>query len=140
MTRPADLWNIGGKIAPTEALPALANSAGSRNGAAVDRDGKMSVTMVALVGAVTGSPSAQTYDCKIQDSEDGSTGWADVTDAAFTQKTTGTAELLRHDQNLRGVKRYIRAAETVGHTGGSSPTTPSAVAFILGGAINEPAA
>ncbi|MBM4356938.1 MAG: hypothetical protein FJ096_02405 [Deltaproteobacteria bacterium] len=129
--------NIGAEILPVAGLPALANSAGTRNGAAIDRlqSGAManSLVLVANTGATTGSPTAQTYDLKIQDSADGATGWADLSGAAIAQKTTATAALVQCEVDLLPAKRYIRAVEVVAFTGGTTPATPAAADVILGG-------
>ena len=129
--------NIGAEILPVAGLAALNNAAGTRNGAAIDRlqNGAManSLVLACNVGATTGSPSAQTYDCKVQDSADGSTGWTDISGAAITQKTTATAALVQRDVDLAPARRFIRVVEVVALTGGSTPGTPAAVDVILGG-------
>lgn len=135
--------NIGSQLHPATGLAALTNSAGTRNGSAVDRlqGGSMANSLVLLcnVGATTGSPSAQTYDCKLQDSADGSTGWNDIAGAAITQKTSATAALSHVDVNLAGAKRYLRVVEVVAFTGGSQPATPAGVVLVLGGFDRIPA-
>lgn len=129
--------NIGAEILPIAGLAALANSAGTRTGAAIDRlqSGAMSNSLVLAcnVGATTGAPSAATYDCKVQDSADGSTGWADLSGAAITQKTSLTAGLVQRDVDLAPAKRFIRVVEVIAFTGGTTPATPAAVDVILGG-------
>jgi hypothetical protein len=135
--------NIGAEILPVAGLAALANSAGTRNGAAIDRLQSAalagSCVLACNVGATTGSPSATTYDCKLQDSADGSTGWADISGASITQKTTTTAALVQKDVDLTGAKRYVRVVEVIAFTGGTSPATPAAVDVILGGFDRVPA-
>jgi len=134
--------NVGAEILPVAGLPALANSAGTRNGAAIDRlqSGALagSCVIAANVGATTGTPSATTYDVRVQDSADGSTGWADV-GAAITQKTSLTAALAQRDVDLTGARRFIRVVEVVAFTGGTTPATPAAVDVILGGFDRVPA-
>ena len=130
--RPAYMTNIGGLIAPKEGLPPLNNAAGTRNGAAIDRLGYFSCTLFAQAGAEEGSPSARTLDVKLQESDDGSTGWTDISGAAITQITAVNTQA-RKDVNLRGVKRYIRAVEVVAFTAGTSPKLNSVCQVILGG-------
>ena len=129
--------NIGSEIAPVAGLPALANSAGTRTGAAIDRlqSGALagSCVLAANVGATTGAPSATTYDVKIQDSADGSTNWLDISGAAITQKTSLTAALVQRDVDLSVARRFIRVVEVVAFTGGTTPATPAAIDVILGG-------
>jgi hypothetical protein len=68
------------------------------------------------------SGTTPTLDVIIEDSADGSTGWATI--ATFTQVTT-TNQAVRVE--ITGtVKRYIRAAWTIG---GSTPSYTFAVAF-----------
>jgi hypothetical protein len=135
--------NIGSLVLAIAALPPLANTAGTRNGAAIDRlqSGSlaMSCVLVRNTGATTGAPSTQTLDVKLQDSADGSTGWADITGAALTQKTTATAGLDQLDVDLSGAKRYIRTVEVTAFSGGTTPATPNAVEVILGGGSRLPA-
>lgn len=68
-----------------------------------------------LVGAVTGS--SPTFAVKLQESEDGSTGWTDITNATFT-----TVEASNNSQWLAQpvfrTKRYVRGHVTVGGSGG----------------------
>lgn len=135
--------NVGAEILPVAGLPALANSAGTRNGSAIDRLQSAalagSCVLACNVGATTGSPSATTYDAKLQDSADGSTGWADISGASITQKTTTTAALAQKDVDLTGAKRFIRVVEVIAFTGGTTPATPAAVDVVLGGFDRVPA-
>lgn len=139
---------LGVLFKPVKGLPPLANAAGTRNGAAIDRNvagGVMynSATLYAASGAETGGPTTRTLDAKIQDSADGSTGWADyippgqATVAAITQITAVNSEA-EVDIDLSGAKRYIRVVETVAFTGGASPTLNSQETVILGGADRIP--
>lgn len=122
-------------------------SAGTRNGSAIDRTVAGGVhygtcTLFAASGAATGAPTTQTLDAKIQDSADGSTGWADykpdgTTVAAATQITAvnSSSEL---DVDLQGAKRYIRVVEVVAFTGGTTPTLGAQTVIVLGGADRTP--
>jgi hypothetical protein len=65
------------------------------------------------VGAVTGT--TPTLDGKIQDSTDGSTGWADVSGYTFTQVTASDSQQSLN-VDTRGVKQYIRYVGTIGGT------------------------
>ena len=89
-------------------LSASASQASTVTGAAVDLSGyDASVAIVQSHGTGTG-----TLDGKIQDSADGSTGWADVSGAVFTQSTT-TADIKALALNPTSVKRYIRYVGTI---------------------------
>ncbi len=84
------------------------------NGSAVDLlnyDGSIK----AVLESAAGTGTSPTMDVKIQDSADGSTGWADVSGATFTQVTTAVS-LQSLSLNTRGMKRYIRAVATIGGT------------------------
>ena len=98
-------------------LSAPAASTSTITGAAVDLlgyQGKVKVTQD--VGAVSGT--TPTLNGKIQDSADGSTGWADVTGATFTEVTASTnVQSIGVDTRL--AKRYIRYVGTI------AGTTPS---------------
>lgn len=102
-------------------LANIAASTATLTGAAVDvRDVEGDLMMVQDVGAVSGT--APTLDGKIQDSDDGSTGWADVGGAAFTQVTAANTAL-KIAVSANACKRYIRYVGTI------AGTTPS---FTLG--------
>lgn len=117
----------------------VAAAAGTRNGPAVDRRGYASCLLYCAAGAVAGSPSTQTLDAKIQDSADGSTGWADVSGAAVTQITAANKMQVKA-VSLSAVKRYIRVVEVAAFSGGSTPTIGATSGVILGGADVLPAA
>ena len=68
------------------------------------------------VGTVGGTNP--TLNGKIQDSADGSTGWADVDGAAFAQ-VTATGNIQKITVNTRDVKRYVRYVGTIA---GSTPS------------------
>jgi hypothetical protein len=124
--------------------PPAAVSAGTRNGAAINRIGFRSLTLHAATGAETGSPSARTVNAKIQDSADGSTGWADYvppgssTAAAVAEITAANAEA-EVDVDLAGAKAYVRVVEVTAFTGGTSPTLGVATTVVLGGPESVPA-
>lgn len=90
-------------------LSASASQASTVTGSSVDLiDYEGPVTIVQNHGTGTG-----TLDGKIQDSADGSTGWADVSGAAFTQSTT-TADCKSLALNPKQIRRFIRYVGTIG--------------------------
>lgn len=94
-------------------------------GAAVDvREYVGGMKVVQAVGTVAGT--TPTLDGKIQDSADGSTGWADVTGATFTQVTASTNNQMIEVQ-ARASKRYIRYVGTIA---GTSPDFDVAVIVV----------
>lgn len=135
---------IGAYALPKQATVPAAASAGTRNSSAIDRLGYGSCVLAESVGATTGSPSSFTVDAKIQDSADGSTGWADYSpplsaSAAITQITAASTIGIKN-VDLSGAKRYIRVQEVVAFSGGSTPTVGVASVVVLGGAVAKPAA
>lgn len=89
-------------------LSASASQASTVTGAAVDLiDYDTPVSIVQNHGTGTG-----TLDGKLQDSADGSTGWADISGATFSQSTT-TADCKSVALNPKSVKRYIRYVGTI---------------------------
>jgi len=139
---------LGTLFKPVKGNPPALPAAGVRNGAAIDRNvagGVMyhSATLYAASGAETGAPSARTLDAKIQDSADGSTGWADyippgqLTVAAIPQIVAANAEA-EVDVDLSGAKKFIRVVETLGFTGGTAPTLGATETVVLGGADRTP--
>jgi hypothetical protein len=81
---------------------------------------------------------SQTVATKLQDSADGSTGWADVSAAAATDLTADDTED-EVDIDLSGAKRYVRAVTTVSFTAGTTPSIPVAATLVLAGKDELPA-
>lgn len=103
-----------------------ADRSATANGSAVDilnYEGQAA----AILQSAAGTGTTPTLDVKLQDSADGSTGWADVTGAAFTQVTNATASAQVLKFNASAVRRYIRAVATIG---GTTPSFACAVSFI----------
>lgn len=101
--------------------PQLA-SAGTINGDEVDTSGVHDLMLVVETGDIAGTPTAQTVDVKLQESDVSGSGFTDITDATITQITAaGTIEVLGW-QNIGYEKRYVRAVATVAFTDGTTPT------------------
>lgn len=134
--------NFGARAVSKAGTVPAAASAGTRNGSAIDRLGYGSCIVAANVGASSGTPTSFTLDYKLQDSADGSTGWADYTPpsgtAALTQITAASA-LSSKNIDLAGAKRYLRVVEVLAFVGGSSPTLGCSSVVVLGGAVVKPA-
>lgn len=104
------------------------------NGSAVDTFGYNSAAVTLEVGAVSGT--SPTLDVKIQESADGSTGWADVSGATFTQVTAANnSQIIRVEGLGTSRKRYLRAVATIA---GTSPSFTLAVELLLGRAFKAP--
>lgn len=99
----------------------MASVTATANGTGVDLQqfvGSVAVTLAAKNTAGT----TPTLDVKLQGSADNSTGWADISGAAFTQVTdanTAAATLEKIVLNVDACPRYVRAVKTIGGT--SSP-------------------
>jgi hypothetical protein len=71
-----------------------------------------------VLDSAGGSGTTPTLDVKIQDSADGSTGWADVPGAAFAQVGT-TASRQKIPLNVDATRGFVRIVATIG---GTSPS------------------
>ena len=131
--------DIGAGLKLLKGTPPAASAAGAVNGAAINRQGFESCVLHAGSGAATGSPTTQALDAKLQDSADGSTGWADLSGAAITQITAVNSEA-HVNVNLRAAKQFIRVVTTVAFTGGTAPTLGNEAAVVLGGIDTKPPA
>lgn len=99
------------------AAPAAVTATG--NGTGVDRTG-LEGRGVALLASAAGTGTTPTLDVKLQDSADDVT-YADIVGATFTQVTGAAAafEKIAVELDLSGIKKFIRAVDTVG---GSTPS------------------
>lgn len=116
----------------TSIAPIAASAA--TNGSAVDMEGYGEAMVVVSNGAALGSPSSFTFNAKVQESADGSTGWTDIAGAAIVAVTTGnrTAEIPVEQLKRAASKRYIRVVATPALSGGSTPTLPISAIVLLG--------
>ena len=80
------------------------------------------VSVIQTVGAVSGT--SPTLDGAIEESADGSTGWAAISGATFTQVTASTNLQVISFQRT---KRYLRYVGTIA---GTSPSFTMCVTFI----------
>lgn len=121
------MFDLHNNVSPVLSIvPKVVNDDTEGTGVAVDLQGFGAAEVLFLVGdsgdTLSGSVSLQ---CKIQDSDDGSTGWADVTG----DDLLGSASIIdapAEDQVVQalgylGSKRFIRAiVDTTGtHTNGT---------------------
>lgn len=95
----------------------------TRQSSAIDLRGYLGSVMAILYANKGTGNADNTLDVKIQTSADGSTGWADVSGATFTQVggTGGSDSLQAINVEVRLCERYIRFYDTV------AGTTPSYV-------------
>ncbi len=110
------LLDINGVLTANALHPTAARTA-TTNGSAVDVRSQKGIAAIILDSAA-GTGTTPTMDVKIQDSANGSTGWADISGATFAQVTT-TASQQKIGVDLDASRGYIRAVATI------AGTTPS---------------
>lgn len=122
-------YDLKGATSVATALKAQSIT-GTVNGPAVDLRpyrGKV----VLILNSAAGTGTTPTLDLKVQDSADGSTGWADLLSASevglFTQVTT-TDSLQAVMVDTEYVRGFVRVVTTIGGT--SSPTFIAGVSLI----------
>lgn len=131
--------DIGAHLKAVQGTVPVAQTAGAVTGAAIDRTGYQSLKLVLTTGAATGSPSAQTLNCKIRHCDTSGGTYADLSGAA-TPEADADNEIQSVDVDLAAAKRYLKVVTTAAFTGGTTPGWPNGAAVILGGADVKPAA
>jgi len=138
----AQFQNIGAfLLAKLGIAPQQISGSTPINGGSIHRQGYQSCVLAAKSGVSTGG-GTQGHVAKLQDSADGSTGWADLSVGGAVQSVTldGDSECKTLNVNLAGAKEYIRVVLTPTWTGGTAPTQQADVTVVLGGADTLPAA
>lgn len=128
--------NIGAYLLAGNGVIAAAQVDGTVNGAAIARDGALSLCLPIMLGAATGAPTSFTVIPKLQDSADGATGWADYGSAGAALIADDEVSQLNID--LSGAKAYVRVVYTVLFVGGTSPAIDVAGVPVLGGHAEYP--
>lgn len=106
-----------------EVLAPLARTS-TANGTAVDVQQYIG-QMKFILTSTAGTGTTPTLDVKLQGSADGSTGWADITGATFTQVTDAADASEAIGVVIDGSPRYVRAVATI------AGTTPSFTCAVL---------
>lgn len=104
--------------------PVAAKSAGTVVGPAVNRLGYQSIALFAALGVETGAPTGRTLTVTIEDSADGTTGWAVykadlIVTAAGELVVAGPTPV---NIDLTGAREYIRVQEVLAFVAGTTPT------------------
>lgn len=131
--------NIGAYVSTAnKSHSPAANSAGTRNGTALEILATRSIVITANLGATTGTPDSFTVAYKLQDSLDGS-NFEDAVDASnnnatLTITTDSTAGELDVDLTkfCRAAATHIRLLETVAFVNGTTPTVISGATITRG--------
>jgi len=110
--------NLGDQLGVKTLKVSGTDTAASTNGSAVDLQAWADEFAIVLNSAKGSGNADNTLDVKIQDSADGSTGWNDISGAAFTQVlgSSGTDSTQLMSLNKNEIKRYIRYVSTMAGT------------------------
>jgi hypothetical protein len=81
------MTDIGAYLGANKGIKVTNSVAATINGTYVDRQDYQSCVLVCQCGDASGSPTAQTVDCKLQHSTATGSGFVDVTNGAITQIT-----------------------------------------------------
>ena len=122
-------------------------SAVAVNGIAVDTQGFNTAVLRFRTSQSSSTPTTASIAVKLQESDDGSTNWADALDNTSTviggtadAKNHAASEVLARIEGLGGLnrKRYLRIVATPTLAGGSTPTVIFFGEIILGVAFKRP--
>ena len=106
------------------------------NGSAVDTQGYGSAVLTVSAGDIDTASGDETYAFTVEESADGSTGWAAISGASVSVIADNDVKLIRLEGlNTGSRKRYLRAVLTVG---GTTPSIPVSAVFALSRPYNEP--
>ncbi len=134
-------FNVGALAVPTSGVRPQNASAGTINGAVLDRmahNMPLSCVLHQNLGAIGGAPTTTSVITKLQDSADNTT-FADYAPANQNSVVQACAALTATNTdntaniNLSSARRYIRAVTTVAFTGGTSPTALVAATLVIAG-------
>jgi hypothetical protein len=126
---------VGGTSVPAQSF----SGSTAVNGSSVDTSGADNGALYANGAQTSGSPSAATLVVTLQESANGTSGWANALDntgtvIGFTLNCeSAAAENVARIEGLNlNRKRYLRAVITPAFTGGSSPAILGFAQIILG--------
>lgn len=107
----------------------------SANGSAVDTLGYNDAVVMINAGDIDTASGDETYAFKVQESDDGSTGWADITGATASVTADNDVKLIAVKNLNTGRKRYLRVVATLG---GTTPSWPGSAMVVLGEPFSAP--
>ncbi len=135
------ITGVGPEVATRIGIDPSARSAGTATGTGIDRRGFNSCVLVGQTGAVTGAPSVQTVDFKLQHSDTLGGSYTDYTPSIPQPSPTGAlaqiaaaSTVKKRSIDLKTAKAFIRVSATTAFTGGTTPTLNSSALLVLGGA------
>ena len=106
-----------------------------QNGVAVDTQGYFDGMIGILAGTIDTTDTDETYNFKVQESADGSTGWTDVSGATAEITASNTGAAIRVSDLNVARERYLRVVLDVE---GTTPSIACSVAVLLGEAVSAP--
>jgi hypothetical protein len=110
----------------------------TKTGDIIDRFNYRDAIIHGLVANVTGTPTAQEVEFKLQHSETDVAGdFVDVNIQGIQSAFTVTADGELH-VNLDGFKQYIRVVATANFTGGTTPKADLVGTVVLGNIVSNP--
>ena len=122
-------------IKPLASLVSATRTA-SANGSAVDTLGYNSAMAVIQAGDIDLANADETYAFSVEESADGSTGWTAISGATASVTADNQTKTIRVDGlGVGSRKRYLRGVLTAG---GTTPSIPCSVVFLLGNAFRVP--
>lgn len=132
-------------IGGTSLAPQSFSGSSAVNGSKVDTQGGDNAAIYAYGAQTSSNPSVANLAVTLQESADGSTGWANALDntgvvIGFTLNCqAAAAENLARIEGLGlNRKRYLRAVITPAFTGGTSPAILGFAQIIIGNAAQLP--
>lgn len=135
------ITGIGPEVASRIGLDPAARAAGTVNGTGIDRRGFNSCALIGQTGAITGAPSAQTLDLKLQHSDTVGGTYADYvpsipqpSPSGAVAQITAASTVKKRSIDLKTAKAFIRVVGVTGFTAGTTPTMESSATIVLGGA------
>jgi hypothetical protein len=133
--------NLG--LAPVTITAGGAGDGTAQAGPAINRvDAKSCVVAVPHASTLATGETVD-YDVRLEDSADGSTGWADYAQPTYSGAAYkayqqaylagGESGIIEFDVNLEGAKAYVRAQVTATLSAGSTDTSTFAAVVTLAG-------
>lgn len=129
------LHNIGIHIKTAiGVVPQQFSGTTAATGSAIATQGYLSCSIAAVTGATSGTPDSFTLITTVEDSADGSTGWAaykpdNVT--AVTNTLTAASTVAEINVDLGNSRGYIRVVQTPAFVNGTTPKVFGAANIVL---------
>lgn len=103
------------------------------NGSAVDTQGYQNAMVVIVAGVIDTASGNETYAYTVEESDDGSTGWAAISGATASVTASASQKFIRITNLNTTRKRYLRGVLTAG---GTTPSIAHSIVILLGDPIS----